>query len=148
MHSLARLKGAAYLRVINCTWCVQIGAPNAAPAPPCLHIQLKDDVPSMSWGTVAWSIITLHVETPLLSVDSSRCVCVCFNTCDPCFTSDWQNQYWPLHQGVIDVLSLFLLLMLSLDGATELPETWGVCVHVHDACVWVLRGIFVPHIYT
>ncbi len=36
-------------------------------------------------------------------------------------------------QCVIDVLSLFLLLMLSLDGATGLPETWFV--RVRDACV-------------
>lgn len=44
------------------------------------------------------------------------------------------------HQCVIDVLSLFLLLMLSLDGATGLPETW--CVRVCECSGAYLCLIF------
>lgn len=69
---------------------------------------------------------------------------MCFNTCDLCFPVIDRSSN-DQHHCVIDVLSLFLLLMLSLDGATGLLETLCVCEHVFNACVCVsAQGYICP----
>ena len=87
-----------------------------------------------------------HVCSASTAPDVCMCMCMCMYVC--MYVCVWSRTHvfkhvtcvLPLiertsngrHQCVIDILSLFLLLMLSLDGTTGLLEAWCVFVHVCD----------------